>query len=95
MIYHLFDLIEDRKKNPRPNSYTNALLSAGQDKILQKVGEECTELIIAAANQGERRIIEEFADLIYHGLVLLAAHDISLADVENELQRRHLEGGGR
>ena len=90
MIYRLFELIEDRKRNPRQDSYTNSLLASGEDRILQKVGEECTELIIAAAKQGDLRLIEEFADLIYHGLVLLVSRDISLAQVEKELELRHL-----
>jgi phosphoribosyl-ATP pyrophosphohydrolase len=90
MIYRLFELIEDRKHTPRRGSYTNALLNAGQDQILQKIGEESTELIIAASSQGEKRLIEEFADLLYHGLVLLASRDLTLAQVEEELERRHL-----
>jgi len=90
MIYQLFEIIEDRKRRPRPGSYTNALLDSGQDRILQKLGEECVELIIAAANQGDQRLTEEFADLIYHGLVLLASHNITLGQIDKELERRHL-----
>lgn len=90
MIYQLFEIIADRKDLPRQGSYTNDLLASGQDKLLQKVGEECVELIVAAANQGEERIIEEFADLLYHSFVLLASRDISLAQVEEELRKRHL-----
>ncbi len=90
MIYRLFELIEDRKQAPRQGSYTNALLDAGQDQILQKIGEESTELIIAASNQGDERLIEEFADLLYHGLVLLVSRDLTLAQVEEELEQRHL-----
>jgi phosphoribosyl-ATP pyrophosphohydrolase len=90
MIYRLFEIIAERKEFQRQGSYTNELLASGQNRILQKVGEECVELIIAAANQGEERIIEEFADLLYHSFVLLASCDISLAQVEEELQKRHL-----
>ena len=91
MIHPLFEIIVERKNQPRQGSYTNKLLSSGQDKILQKVGEECVELIVAAANQGEKRIVEEFADLLYHSFVLLVSRDITLAQVEEELKRRHLE----
>ena len=84
MIHRLFDIIEDRRARPRQGSYTNALLDAGQDRILQKLGEECTELIIAAANQGDERLIEEFADLLYHSFVLLASRDIGLVQIERE-----------
>jgi phosphoribosyl-ATP pyrophosphohydrolase len=90
MIYRLFEIIVNRRGFPHQGSYTNELLASGQDKILQKVGEECVELIVAAANQGEERIVEEFADLLYHSFVLLASRDISLAQVEEELQKRHL-----
>lgn len=89
MIHKLFEVIEDRKSNPLEESYTNRLFSEGQDRILQKIGEESTELIIAANNQGDRRLVEEAADLIYHMFVLLAFRDIPFADVEKELERRH------
>ena len=90
MIYQLFEIIEDRKRRPRHGSYTNSLLDSGQDRILQKLGEECVELIIAAANQGDERLTEEFADLIYHSFVLLASRNIPLEQIEQELERRHL-----
>jgi phosphoribosyl-ATP pyrophosphohydrolase len=89
MLEQLFQIIEDRKANPRPGSYTASLLSAGQDEILKKVGEEAMEVILAAKGQGNQRLIEEVADLFYHTLVLLAAHDLSLSDVEVELSERH------
>ena len=92
MIHQLYGIIVDRERRPRPDSYTNALLNSGQNQILQKIGEECTELIIAAASQGDARLIEEFADLLYHSLVLLVHRDISLGQIESELERRHLEG---
>ena len=90
MIYQLFEIIENRKRQPREGSYTNTLLDSGEDRILQKLGEESVELIIAAANQGDERLIEEFSDLIYHGFVLLASRDIPLGRIEKELERRHL-----
>ena len=64
-------------------------MAAGEDEILKKVGEETMEVILAAKGQGDQRLIEEVADLFYHTLVLLVARDMSLADVESELARRH------
>ena len=90
MIYRLYEIINERKNYPQQGSYTNELLTSGGDRLLQKVGEECVEFIIAAANQGDERLIEEFADLLYHSFVLLASRDITLAEVEEELRRRHL-----
>ena len=90
MIHELFKIIDDRKRNPKEGSYTNDLFDSGQDRIAQKFGEEAIELIIAASNQSNIRLIEESADLIYHLLVLLAYNDITLADIEKELETRHI-----
>ncbi|MBP1703961.1 MAG: hisE [Chloroflexi bacterium] len=95
MLDELFRIIEDRKANPVAGSYTNSLLSAGEDEILKKIGEEAVEVILAAKAQGNLRLVEELADLYYHSLVLLAARELSLADVEAELARRHLSGSRR
>jgi len=89
MIYRLFEIIEERKKNPRSDSYTRTLLDSGQDRILQKIGEESTEVILAACNQGDNRLIEEMTDLFYHSFVLLAYRDIPLSEIEDEMRRRH------
>ena len=89
MLKNLFEIIEDRKINPAENSYTNALFNAGYTQIAQKVGEEAVEVIIAAGSQGKTRLIEEASDLIYHLFVLLANQDITLADIEAELEKRH------
>ena len=91
MLYKLTDLIADRKTNPVDGSYTNRLLTEGEDAILRKVGEEAVEVILAAKSQGDQRLIEEASDLIYHLLVLLASRDLSLADIEIVLTRRHTE----
>jgi phosphoribosyl-ATP pyrophosphohydrolase len=95
MLNKLFDIITDRKANPRPGSYTNRLLEAGEDGILKKVGEEAMEVILAAKGQGDQRLVEEVADLFYHTFVLLASRNLTLADVEAELERRHLEKEAR
>ncbi len=89
MLEELFQIIEDRKANPQPGSYTAKLLAAGEDEIIKKIGEEAVEVILAVKGQGDQRVIEEIADLYYHTLVLLSARDLSLADVEAELRRRH------
>jgi phosphoribosyl-ATP pyrophosphohydrolase len=84
----LIAIIEDRKRNPKPGSYTNVLL-ADPIRAAQKVGEEATEVVVAALAQSDEQMVEEMADLVYHSLVLLAAHDLSWADVEAELEKRH------
>jgi len=88
-IQWLFDVIEDRKKNPSEKSYTASLFAEGLPKIAQKVGEEATEVLVAALAQEDQRLIEELADLTYHTLVLMAARGVSPADVLSALERRH------
>lgn len=89
MLIQLFEIIQDRRTYPRPGSYTNQLFLAGEDTILKKIGEEATEVILAAKGQGDQRLVEEVSDLFYHVLVLLASRDLSLAQVEAELEHRH------
>ena len=89
MLNDLFKIILERRMNPQPGSYTNELLNADIDVVLQKVGEEAVEVILAAKGQGDLRLVEEVSDLFYHTLVLLAHRGLSLADVEVELYRRH------
>jgi len=88
-LQHLESVIQNRKANPTPDSYTASLFSAGNNRIAQKLGEEATEVIVAALGQGRSAQINEFADLFYHTLVLMAQLDISLDDVRAELERRH------
>ena len=87
LINQLSQEIIERKKEPKEGSYTNYLFSQGLDKILKKVGEEATEVIIAAKNDDEE-LIYETADLVYHMLVLLAEKDIPIAAIEEELKKR-------
>jgi phosphoribosyl-ATP pyrophosphohydrolase len=89
MLNELFEIIEYRKANPSEKSYTASLFADGEDRICQKVGEEAVEVIIAAKGQGDQRIIEETADLFYHTLVMLSSKGLTLADVEDELRKRH------
>jgi phosphoribosyl-AMP cyclohydrolase / phosphoribosyl-ATP pyrophosphohydrolase len=85
----LYDILIDRQKNPRPGSYTQQLLSQGEDEILKKIGEEAVEIILAAKGQGDQRLIEELADITYHSLVLLVSRDLTPGDILAELARRH------
>ena len=89
-IQWLFEVVEDRRKNPVEKSYTSSLFRDGLSKIAQKVGEEGTEVIIAALAQDDQRLIEEVADLTYHTLVLLSARGLTPAQIVGELKRRHL-----
>ena len=88
ILHDLFATIESRKKNPPCGSYTAHLFVEGEDEILKKLGEEVIEVIVAAKGQGNERLVSEMADLFYHSLVLLAARDLQLADIEAELSRR-------
>ena len=88
-IQWLFDVIENRKQNPAEKSYTSSLFAAGLPRIAQKVGEEGTEVVVAALAQEDQRLIEEVADLTYHTLVLLSARGLTPADVVAELEKRH------
>lgn len=86
----LYALIEDRKKQLPEGSYTTYLFEKGTEKILKKVGEECTEVIIAAAKGDRAETVYEIGDLCYHVLVLLANEGIPLSAVTDELSRRHI-----
>jgi phosphoribosyl-ATP pyrophosphohydrolase/phosphoribosyl-AMP cyclohydrolase len=85
----LENIIKDRKNSNPDVSYTAKLLSAGLNKISQKVGEEATEVIVAALNESEDNFKSEVADLLYHLLVLLQAKGISLDDINTVLANRH------
>lgn len=88
-LYSLEALAQDRRVHPQAGSYTNRLFEAGRNKIAQKVGEEAVEVIVAALGQERAEQIGELSDLFYHTLVLMTELDITLADVEAELRRRH------
>lgn len=89
MFDQLFRIIEDRKNHPQPGSYTNLLLNAGEDEILKKIGEEAVEIILAAKNQGDARLIEEVSDLLYHVFVLISFRGLQPSQIVAELERRH------
>ena len=86
----LYRLIAGRKTSPKEGSYTTYLFEKGLDKILKKVGEECTEVIVAGKGGDRDETIFEIADLCYHVMVLMVQSGISLEDVTRELSRRHV-----
>ena len=88
-ITELYEVILSRKNRPSEGSYTASLFAAGLPRIAQKVGEEGTEVVVAALAQEDGRLVEELADLAYHTLVLMAARGIRPADVLAELEKRH------
>ena len=89
MLDELFQIIEDRKKEQPEGSYTVKLMTAGVNQILRKIGEETLEVIFAAKDEGDQRLVEESADLIYHLWVLLSYQGIGLDQVKAELAARH------
>ena len=86
----LLGVIADRKVHPKEGSYTTYLFDKGREKILKKVGEECTEVLIAGAKQDHEETVYEIGDLTYHVLTLMVEMGISLEDVSQELARRHV-----
>ena len=86
----LMELIAGRKTEKKEGSYTTYLFEKGLDKILKKVGEESTEVIIAAKAEDRKETIYEIADLAYHVMVLMVQAGISLEDIRNELAARHV-----
>ena len=88
LIKSLSATIAARKANPTPESYTARLLAEGTGKIAQKVGEEAVEVVVAALEESDERLVSELADLFYHSLVLLEQRELSWSDVETELARR-------
>ena len=86
----LYELLEGRKKDKPEGSYTTYLFEKGIDKILKKVGEECTEVIIAAKAGDKKETVYELADLAYHAMVLMVEMGISVDDVKRELASRHI-----
>lgn len=86
----LMDMLQGRKDTPKEGSYTSYLFDKGLDKILKKVGEESTEVIIAGKAEDKKETIYEIADLAYHVMVLMLQLGISLDDVRKELASRHV-----
>lgn len=89
IINDLYLLIKNRKTNKKEGSYTNYLFEEGKDKILKKIGEEASEIIIASKNNSKDELIYEMCDFIYHSLVLLVNDDVTIEDILKELVNRY------
>lgn len=88
IIAAVYQVIQERKANPSESSYTASLMQKGIDKILKKIGEEATEVVIAGKGGAREEIVYETADLFFHVLVLLGYYDIDPEMVNDELRRR-------
>ena len=88
IVAAVYRVIQERKANPSESSYTASLMAKGVDKILKKIGEEATEVVIAGKGGKREEIVYETADLIFHNLVLLGFYDIDPEEVYAELRRR-------
>ncbi len=92
-LQDVFDVILERQRSQRENSYVVSLLRKGTDAILKKVGEEAAEVLLAAKNDSREECIHEITDLWFHSMVLMAHAGISLADIEEEFGRRFGQSG--
>ncbi|MBO1002345.1 bifunctional phosphoribosyl-AMP cyclohydrolase/phosphoribosyl-ATP diphosphatase HisIE [Pseudogracilibacillus auburnensis] len=90
VIHTIIDVIEERKNNPVEGSYTTYLFNEGMDKVLKKVGEEASEVIIGAKNNDKEEIKWEMADLVYHTLVLMNMTGVTISDIKDVLYERHI-----
>jgi phosphoribosyl-ATP pyrophosphohydrolase len=88
ILKDIYQIILERKANPKEDSYTVTLMTKGIDKVLKKVGEEAAELIIAGKGGVRQEIVYETADLLFHTLVLLGFYDIEPEEIYVELRRR-------
>lgn len=88
-LEQLSEIIKNRKKNLPENSYTTKLFKEGENRIIQKVGEEAVEVVIAAKNNDREEIINESSDLLFHLLVMLEEKEIGLSDIVENLEKRH------
>ncbi|SHK39357.1 bifunctional phosphoribosyl-AMP cyclohydrolase/phosphoribosyl-ATP diphosphatase HisIE [Hespellia stercorisuis] len=88
ILESVYDTIIDRKEHPKEGSYTNYLFDKGLDKILKKVGEEATELVIAAKNPNPEEVKYEMSDFLYHAMVLMVERGVTWDDIVNELADR-------
>ena len=88
ILQAVYDVIQERKAHPSENSYTASLMAKGIDKVLKKLGEEATELVIAGKGGSRDEIVYEAADLFFHALVLLGFYDIPPDEIYAELRRR-------
>ena len=90
-LNELYRVIEERKDNSIEGSYTNYLFEKGLDKILKKVGEEASEVIIASKNNSKEETVSEISDLLYHLLVLMVNQGVRIEDIAKELEKRSMK----
>ncbi|WP_010098217.1 bifunctional phosphoribosyl-AMP cyclohydrolase/phosphoribosyl-ATP diphosphatase HisIE [Ornithinibacillus scapharcae] len=90
IIQQVVNTIKNRRANPTESSYTSYLFREGIDKILKKIGEEASEIIIGSKNTNKNELIWEISDFIFHLLVLMEVKDITISDVKAELVKRHV-----
>jgi phosphoribosyl-ATP pyrophosphohydrolase len=88
ILAEVFAVIEDRRDNPKKESYVSGLISKGEEAIIAKIEEEADELIEAGRGSDKKAIVHETADLIFHAMVLLAAKGVKLDDIMKEFKRR-------
>ena len=88
VLYQVSEVIEDRRLNPKEGSYTNYLFDKGIDKILKKLGEEATEIVIAAKNPNSNEVKYEISDFLYHMMVLMVEKDVTWEEITKELANR-------
>ena len=90
VLRDLYQVVLNRKSDPQEGSYTCYLFDKGLDKILKKVGEECTEVIIGGRKEDREETVYEIADLTYHVMVLMVQMGITVEDITRELEKRHV-----
>ncbi|WP_255473820.1 bifunctional phosphoribosyl-AMP cyclohydrolase/phosphoribosyl-ATP diphosphatase HisIE [Oceanobacillus sp. CFH 90083] len=95
IVNELTGKIKDRKENPQEGAYTTYLFNKGLDKILKKIGEESTEVVIGAKNNDKEELTNELADLLYHSLVLMEEQGVTTKDIKQILNERHIEKEGQ
>jgi len=88
ILLKLENVVKDRKHHPKEGSYTNYLITQGVEKISKKIGEEASEVIIAACKESKENLVNELADLLYHLTVLMVEKGVSVAEVKKELDKR-------
>ena len=88
VVHEVIAEIKHRRTNPVEGSYTSYLFREGIDKVLKKIGEESSEVIIGAKNEDKAELTSELSDLIYHSLVLMEIADVDISDVKNEMLKR-------
>jgi phosphoribosyl-ATP pyrophosphohydrolase/phosphoribosyl-AMP cyclohydrolase len=94
MLERLFEVIKERIRNPSEKSYVSRLTAKGEDAVLQKIGEEATEIVLAAKGNNVKEITHEAADEIFHIMVMFAQKGIPLNNIFEELERRHKKKTG-